>query len=165
MPSRSLFRLFLLLALLALAAAPAASAEPADEALRDRARTFLVLRLTEALDLADEEALAVSRVLRDSEDRRASLEAERREVEKKIRAALGAGETDEGRLGQLVDRAAKLDEEMALVPARSFRELRSLLTVEQQAKLALARPKIHEEIRAAMRRRLETRRAAPAPAP
>jgi hypothetical protein len=131
-----------------------AAEPPPDGALHDRARTFLVLRLTDALGLSDEKALEVSRILKGAEERRRKLAGERDGVGGEIRDVLGSKTPDERRLQELVERAGKLDQEVALVPARSFEELRKILTIEQQAKLVLARPKIHEEVRGAMRRRM-----------
>ncbi|MGH7857171.1 MAG: Spy/CpxP family protein refolding chaperone [Candidatus Binatia bacterium] len=139
----------------------AAAEPPPDEQLHDRARTFLVLRLTDALDLSDEKALEASRILKRADERRRKLQQERHEAGKEIRRALDAPQLDRERLAALVDRAGKLDQEIALVPARSFEELRAILTVEQQAKLVLARPKIHDEIRGAMRRRIMQMRPRP----
>jgi Spy/CpxP family protein refolding chaperone len=132
-----------------------AAEPPPDGKMHDRARTFLVLRLTEALDLSDEEALKVSRILREGDAGRQRLVKERREIETALRKELDGGKPDRKRLTELTDRAGKIDEQLALVPAKSFAELRKILTVEQQAKLALARPKVHHEIHRAMRRRFQ----------
>lgn len=147
------------LGILLLLLAPALAAAQPPERLRDRARTFLVLRLTDALGLDDATALRVSGVFRASEEERRKLETEREALEKEIRDVLSAAAPDRDALGALVDRAAAIDEKLALVPARSFTELRKILTPEQQAKLVLARPQIQREVRGAMRRRLELREA------
>src|SRR6185295_8611883 len=65
-----------------------ASAEAPSTPGRDRARTFLVIRMAEELDLSDEKALQVSGVLRRSEDRRRELTAQRDQIESQLRAAL-----------------------------------------------------------------------------
>jgi hypothetical protein len=144
---------------IALAAALSAEAlaQPPPERLRDRARTFLVLRLAEALDLTDEEALRASRIFREAEERRRTLEEERQGIEKELRAELASATPDRKKIASLVERAVKIDEELAAVPSRAFAELRSSLAVEKQAKLVLARPLIQREVRGALLRRLGSR--------
>ena len=70
-------------------AAATAIAQPREvDSRRDRMRTFLVLRISEALDLPEEKALQISKILREAEDKRRELVSQRRDVERKLRGAL-----------------------------------------------------------------------------
>ena len=119
--------------------------------MRERTRTFLVLRLSEHLDLDDETALKVSRILRDSDQERRRLQAERRKLSDEIEGTLDKGAV-EGLPG-LIDSVDKIDRELMLLPAGSFEEIASLLTVEQRARLVLLRESLHREIRRTLHRR------------
>jgi hypothetical protein len=147
--------LFLLLA-------ASAQAQRGPEQRRGRARTFLVLQIADALDLSDEKALQVSRILRESEGRRQDLNAERKRVERELRKALDGDDTAKAQLGKLIARANEIDEKLALVPERSVREVQAILMTEEQAKLVLFRPELKGQVRRELRQRLRGGREAPA---
>src|SRR5262249_3806224 len=69
---------------------------------RDRARTYLMLRVVDALNLSDEKALAMREVLRHADDRRIELTSKRDALETRLRTALGAQPIDEPGLAKLV---------------------------------------------------------------
>jgi hypothetical protein len=138
---------------------PAAASARPPRGNPDRVRTFLVLRLTEALDLSDEKALQVSRIIRDTEEHRHKLRDQRSEIESKLREALKRSPRDDGELTKLIAEAGELDEQQALAPLNGFREVQKILTLEQQAKLALFRQDLQQEVQRAMRRRLQDRGA------
>ena len=121
----------------------------------DHARTFLVLRLAEELNLPDDKALEVSAVIRKSDEHRNDLAAQREQLEKQIRTALDHNPPDDAALAKLVSQANDIDQQLAQIPETSYRDIQKLLTVEQQAKLVLFRPQLRRQIRGAMRRRLE----------
>lgn len=131
-------------------------AQPGPRRDRDRARTFLVVRLAEALELSDEKALQISRIFRDGDKRRQDLASERRGLEGEIRAALDA-QSAEAELSKLVARANAIDAEIAMIPDKSLQEMQKILSVEEQAKLVLFRPKLRDEVRGALRDRLGRR--------
>ena len=137
-----------------------AQPQPPDAAVRrERMRTFLVLRIADALRLPDDKALQVSKVLRDAEDKRQTLVAQRREVERTLRSALdGPGAGDPAAMGKLVAQANDIDNQIALIPEASFRQVQDLLTVDQQARLVLLRPELQNQIRQNVERRLERMR-------
>jgi hypothetical protein len=146
--------LSLVLAGISVCATVAAAQTP--RAMRpDRARTFLVLRLTEALDLSDEKALQVGRILRETDARRRALRDRRAEVEAKLRGALMSN--DQSALTKLIADTNQLDEELAMVPEHGFREVQKVVTLEQQAKLVIFRQELQKEVRSAMRRRMGDR--------
>jgi hypothetical protein len=141
--------------LLALAALPRlAAAGPPAERPRDRARTFLVVRLAEALKLSDEEALKLGGVIRQSDERRQQLITRRWALEERLTAALEKTPPDTTELAKLVAEGSELDQQLALVPEDTFRELQKTLTIEQQARLIIVRRELQGEVRRAMHRRL-----------
>ncbi|MFQ5666571.1 MAG: hypothetical protein ACE5I7_09085 [Candidatus Binatia bacterium] len=122
-------------------------------ARRERARTFLVLRIVDALGLNDEDALKVSRVIRHSDVRRQGLIKQRHLLEDELRAALGHQPPDTAHLGKLVSEGNAIDRKLALIPEDTFHELQKTLSVAQQARLLLLRRELQGEIRRAMRAR------------
>jgi hypothetical protein len=127
---------------------------------RDRARTYLMLRVVDALDLSDEKALQMREILRRADDRRLDLTQQRDGLEAKLRGALAQKPVDTAALGSLVGESHAVQRELAALPERTFGEAQRILTVEQQAKLLLFRRDLQGEIRQAIRRR-----ATPAPPP
>lgn len=152
--------------LTALLALPAFAQQPTPHSgtHRDRARTFLVVRIADALKLNDQDALKVAAVVRASDERRQDLRRQREALEAKLRTALKKpGSAD---LTQLISEGNDLDQKLALVPEDTFRELQKILTVEQQAKLLLLRRDLQAEVQRAMYRRLgASRHAAPTRTP
>ncbi|HUI25566.1 MAG TPA: hypothetical protein VL403_05730 [Candidatus Kryptonia bacterium] len=132
---------------------------------RDHARTFLVVRLAEALDLSDEKALQMSAIIRKSDEQRHQLRQQRKEAEAKLREALAKTPVDQAALTKLVADANGFDQQLALLPEQSFKEAQQILTVEQQAKLILVRPELQAQVRRAIRRRFEPGADPPRPAP
>lgn len=139
----------------ALLAPMAARAETPERPNHDRARTFLVVRLAEELNLSDEKAVQVSAILRRSEDRRRELADRRDEVEKQIRAGLERKPPEDADLAKLVAQANDLDAQLSQISESSYREVQKVLTVEQQARLVLYRPKLKRQVRGIIRQRLE----------
>jgi Spy/CpxP family protein refolding chaperone len=140
----------LLVCLLATTAVAAAT-EPTPS--RDRARTYLMLRVVDALDLSDEKALEMRDILRRADDRRLDLTQKRDTLDAKLRAALAAKPVDGSALGQLVADAHAVQRDLATLPEHTFAEAQKILTVEQQAKLLLFRRDLQGEVRQAIRRR------------
>jgi len=126
---------------------------PRDERAQDRVRTFLVLRLSEELDLSDEKALEVSRIIKKETSHRGELRNKRTAVEEKIRSALERSPLEAGEISRLVQEANQIDEEFALLSERTLREVQKVLTPEQQARLVLFRPELREQMRKALRKR------------
>jgi Heavy-metal resistance len=143
-------RPLLLFGLLALVSAVAVADVPPG---RDRARTYLMLRVVDALSLSDEKALAMREVLRHADDRRLELTTKRDALETRLRAALGTSPIDEPSLAKLVADAHTVQRDLAELPEHTFSEAQRILTVEQQAKLLLFRRDLQGEVRQALRRR------------
>jgi hypothetical protein len=137
---------------LALVSSPVHAAAP--EPARDRARTYLMLRLVDALDLPDDKALALRTIFRKADERRIALLSSRQALDKQLRAALARPDKDSAELTRLVGEINGVDRQLADVAEDSFDEAQKLLTVEQQAKLLLLRRELQGQVRDAMRRRL-----------
>lgn len=151
-------RAHLLSGLLAVAMlARAAHAQPAtgtaEAPRRERARTFLVLRIVDALNLNDQDALKVSAIVRQADEHRQQLVKQRQAVEDQLRTALVKKTPDSTALGKLVSEGNDIDQKIALVPEDTFRDLQKVLTVEQQATLMLFRRELQGEIRRAVQGR------------
>ena len=130
-----------------------AAAQPPEESERDRARTFLVVRIADALQLSDADALKVSAVIRRADERRLGLVKQRETFESTLRSVLAKTPADPAALTALISEGNDLDQKLALIPEETFRELQAILTVEQQAKLLLFRRELQGEVRNAMERR------------
>lgn len=152
-------RWFSMLVGAALTVASVAAAQSRDvDSRRDRMRTFLVLRISEALDLPEEKALQISGVLRQAEARRRDLASQRRDVDRKLRGALEqTGRSDSAALPDLIAQANELDGQIAMIPETSFKEVQGILSVEQQARLVLLRPELQAQIRRNVERRLRAK--------
>jgi hypothetical protein len=144
---------WLVLVLLSATPLPAA-AQPAEGPERDSARTFLVVRIADALQLSDSQALTVSAVIRRSDERRLALIKQREDLERALRSVLAKTPHDPDELSKLIRDGNELDQRLALVPEETFGELQKTLTVEQQAKLLLFRRELQGEVRRAMQRRV-----------
>ena len=135
---------------------------------QDRARTYLMMRLVDALDLPDDKALALRAIFRKADERRIELVAKRQSIDKELRAALSRSDKDQAQLAKLVEEASTVDRDLASVAEDSFRDAQKDLTVEQQAKLVLLRRELQGQVREAVRRRLRQRGGKPSdhePAP
>jgi hypothetical protein len=120
---------------------------------RDRARTYLMLRVVDALDLSDEKALQMRDILRRADDRRLDLTKRRDLLDGKLRAALAQKPLDPPALGQLVADAHTVQRDLAALPEHTFAEAQKVLSVEQQAKFLLFRRDLQGEVRQAIRKR------------
>ncbi len=148
----------IVLVLVALSVAAGSGRAMADEHREraGRARTLLVLRIAEELDLSDEKALQISRIFKAGGERREALRAERRAVDSQLEAAVAAA--DEATVKKLVTQAREIDRKSQMIALDSFAEIDSLLSVIEQGKLALLVPKIQDQLRRGGRRGRESRR-------
>jgi DNA anti-recombination protein RmuC len=142
----------------------AARAADAPQA-RDKARTYLILRVVDALNLSDEKALEMRGILRRAEERRLELEQKRDALEASLRETLRQPTHDDAALTRQVTDAHAVQRELAELPEHTFGEAQKILTVEQQAKLLLFRRELQAEVRQALQRRRGTPPAAVATTP
>jgi hypothetical protein len=131
----------LVLALLA----PARAGAGEDQVRGERARTYLVLRITDSLGLPDEKALEISRILRRSGETRQQLRRQRGELQSPLRAAVEAG--DEKALADLVARANELDRKLSLLASESFLQVQEVLSPVERGKLVLLVPELQDQMR------------------
>lgn len=131
----------------------AAPPEPA----RDRATTYLTMRLVDGLNLPADKALALRAIFRKADERRIELTTRRQALDKKLRTILARPDKDPAELAHLVAETNDVDRELASIAEDSFVEAQKGLTVEQQAKLLLLRRELQGQVREAMRRRLGQR--------
>jgi hypothetical protein len=118
---------------------------------RERARTFLVLRITEELELSDDKALQISRILSQSEENREKLRGERLALGEKLRDALKS--SDDEKIDELVSQLNEIDRKLVLTGSDSMVEVQKILTPAQRGKLALLIPEIQRRIRTGIARR------------
>lgn len=154
--AKTMFRIFLVFVSMSIVAgsAPAGAEEHRDRA--GRARTLLVLRIAEELELSDEKALQISRIFKAGGEKREALRAERRALDSQLETAVSAG--DEAAVKTLVSQAREIDRKAQMVALDSFAEIDSVLSVIEQGKLALLVPKIQDQLRRGGRRGREGRR-------
>jgi hypothetical protein len=131
--------------------APSVGADVSPE--RDRARTFLMLRVVDALGLSDVKALQMRDILRRADERRIELTQKRDTLEVQLRTTLAKTPPDEAVLAKLVADAHAVQRELATLPEHTFGEAQKILSVEQQAKLLLFRRDLQGEVRQALRKR------------
>ncbi len=122
----------------------------------DRARTFLVLRIAEALELSDAKALEISGIFKTAGEQRRAIAKERQAMRPSLEAAIDAGEASS--IDELVAKAHAIDRRMLLVVSDSFAEVNKVLTPVQRGKLALLIPQVQEQLRSGGRRRGRERR-------
>lgn len=122
-------------------------------ARRERARSFLMVRMVEALKLSPEQAGKVSAVIRASDERRQQLVRQREAVEGQLRQALDK-HADESVLLPLITSTCQLDQRIAAVPEETFTTLHDILSVEQQAAFLLFRRELQGEVHRALQHRL-----------
>lgn len=116
----------------------------------DRVRTLLVLRIAEELDLSDEKALQISRILKKGQERRDALRDQREALAPQLSAAIEAA--DEDAITKLVADARELDRKMMLVAIDNFADMDSLLSVVERGKLTLLLPEMRKQLRRGGRR-------------
>ena len=144
------------------------AADPEPEPARERARTYLILRFVDALELPTQKALALHEVFRQWDQTREDLLRRRATTHEKLHRVLEKRPVEVTTLQTLVADAVALDRELATLPERSFTAAGKLLTVEQQAKLLLLRRDLQGQVHEAVRHRLRAARsgrAVPTPAP
>jgi Spy/CpxP family protein refolding chaperone len=132
---------------------------------RDRARTYLMLRVVDALNLSDEKALEMREILRRADDRRLELTRQRDGLDARLRAAVAQNPIDDAAVTHLVAEARAVQRELADLPEHTFSQAQRILTTEQQAKFLLFRRDLQGEVRQALRKRAATPATTAAAAP
>ena len=134
-------------------ASPATAEEPNSK----RRRTAVILRLSEALDLDEEQTLKLAAQYRRFDTRRNELIGQRRVTESELEAALGRSEQDEAQIRKLTDQLLEIDKERVLMPDALFESMQSVLDTNQRARFALFKMKLQRKIDRERTRRQQKR--------
>ena len=118
---------------------------------RERARMALVLRIVEALDLSDEKALQVGKILKQGAMRREALRTQRRALAPELKAAVES--EDATKIDAAVRKARQVDRQVIAIAGQNFDEIEALLTPVERGKLALLLPEIDKQLRGRRGRR------------
>jgi hypothetical protein len=116
------------------------------EKVQRKMQTFVVLELSSALDLDEKRALKLATAVKEVGEERQKAHQKLRADMKALRGLLEE-EASDGKIKKQLDRvlegrkAAQKQDELLLVKTRSF------LSVKEQAKLALAMPKVMSQMR------------------
>jgi Spy/CpxP family protein refolding chaperone len=125
--------------------------------VRERVRTMIVWRLTEALGLDAATAQRFFPVLNQYEDRIAPLHQSQGARMRELRAQIDSGRADVGRVNQLLDEMAATRAQVVALEAERIRELRRVLSPVQSAKLVMALPQIERELHQHVRKAMNLR--------
>ena len=137
-----------LVGILGLATVCDAQSEARSERKKDpqRARTLVVLRISEALDLDEEQTLRLGSEYRRFDKGRRELLQQRAGIEVELEEALADPEPDPRRLTESTQRLLAVDRELVLMPDTFFESVQGMLDVEQRARLALLKIKLQRRI-------------------
>ena len=124
----------------------AQSAEGDEEQQETRSRTRIVLRISEALDLDEDQTLRFASEYRKLDKRRRELTAQRRVTEVELETAVGRAPQDEARIRELTNQLLTIDKELILLPDTLFESVQPMLDTNQRAKMALLKVKLQRKI-------------------
>ncbi len=137
------------LALVCAIAVVTASVAPAAAQENDgskRKRTAVVLKISEALDLDEEQTLRLASQYRRFDKRRHELIGQRSVTEVELETALGRSPQDEANIRKLTDQLLAIDKELVLMPDALFESMQDMLNTDQRARLALLKIKLQRKI-------------------
>lgn len=115
------------------------------EELRKRIELIWMWRLTEELDLTQEEGAKVFPVLREYEEKKRTLRDENRELVRELDQLIKAN-ASEGKLKKAIQALAENDTKLHEVQQEGFQKLEKILSVEQQAKYIVFQAEFRREI-------------------
>ena len=122
------------------------TAVEAQETDTKRNRTRVVLRISEALDLDEDQTLRFASQYRKVDKRRHELIAERAVTEVELETAVGRDPQDEAQVRKLTDQLLAIDKELILLPDALFESVQDMLDTNQRARLALLKIKLQRKI-------------------
>jgi len=111
-----------------------------------RQRTMIILRISEALDLDEEQTLKLASQYRHFDQRRHELIGQRSVTEAELETALGKSPQEEDQVRELTDELLAIDKELILMPDSLFESVQDMLNTEQRARLALLKIKLQRKI-------------------
>lgn len=122
-----------------------------------RQRTSIILRISEALDLDEDQTLKLAAKYRHFDKRRHELIGQREVTESELETALGRSPQDEPQIRKLTDQLLSIDKELILMPDALFESVQDMLDTNQRAKLALLKIKLQRKIDRERTRRQQKR--------
>lgn len=111
-----------------------------------RQRTAVILRISEALDLDEDQTLKLASQYRHFDTRRHELIGQRSVTEAELETSLGRTPQDEAEIRKLTDQLLAIDKELILMPDSLFESVQDMLNVDQRARLALLKIKLQRRI-------------------
>ena len=128
---------------------------PSDEERQEimkKVQAVRIWRLTEELKLDEKTSAKLAAVLSAMDQERRELMQKNRESMQELRALLGAAKLEEKRLQAALEGIEKNHDKMVDLRKREMREVRSLLTIEQQARYVVFHQQFRREMRGMMKR-------------
>lgn len=122
---------------------PSASPGNGLQQKQEKLQTLITLRLVNELGLSQDQALKVSEVMKKYHMKRRDLRMKLMELNQQLRDAVNANDP---KSGQLVGEIQKAKNEMDGVDDAMFREMKPMLTPQQQAKFILLMEDVRREI-------------------
>ncbi|MBW2038642.1 MAG: hypothetical protein JRI46_03470 [Deltaproteobacteria bacterium] len=132
------------------------------EELKKRVELIWMWRLTEELELTEEEGAKLFPLLRKYEEKKRRLREERKRLFWELNRIVEKGEVSEGALKEAVKALEENDRDLQKVKGEGFNELKKILPVKKQAKYIIFqenfRREIHGLIERAKRREMRPRK-------
>ena len=112
----------------------------------DRVELLRTMRLSEEIGLNEERAMKFHSIMKKHREARKKIMKGIRELSRDMEQAL-EGKKDEGKIKDILDKVEKLLEERCRADEGFRKELKEFLSLEEQARLVVAMPRIEHEIR------------------
>jgi len=132
------------------------------EELRERIELIWMWKLTEELDLTQEEGATIFPILRQYEEKKRTLRDENRELVRELDQLIKAN-ASEGKLKKAIGALAENEKKFHQVQEEGFQELEKILSVEQQAKYIVFQAEFRREIHGLLRKAKERGRGSERP--
>lgn len=116
-----------------------------------RLETLRIWKMTEYMDLSEEQAAAFFPALNEHRDRREDLDSTEGAIQRELMKAIEEGELDQELVDEKVARLTKLHEQRLRMETRFMRSLSEYLTPEQQAKYLVFERRFRHMLRDAMK--------------
>lgn len=118
-----------------------------------RGRMLVLMRISEELDLTEQQSAALRSAFRDSDTERRTLLGKRTELGDQLEAELAKPKPDDAALTRLTDDIRAIDRQLSGLPEKVFQTFERDLTPVQRARLALLRGKLRHRVERERQRR------------
>ena len=135
------------------------------EQIRERIRTVRLMRLVETLELDNQKAIEVNKVMTQYEDKQRDLAVKRREAIEKLEHEVRAQSPNEASLKKYIAEVLVLEEDFAKIRASEFQDVSKMLNPVQQGKFIVFRHNFSRAVGDAVRQRHADRRGDSKPTP